>query len=65
MGDVDTSNTWSLGRAHPSPEPKGRRERLISHFPGLTAVTDRPTDQATRSVTVDRIYVGIRSRPMQ
>ena len=24
---------------------------------GLTSVTDRPTDHATRSVTIDRIYV--------
>jgi len=26
-------------------------------FAGLTSVTDRPTDHATRSVTIDRIYV--------
>ena len=25
-------------------------------FAGLTSVTDRPTDHATRSVTIDRVY---------
>ena len=28
-------------------------------FAGLTSVTDRPTHHASRSVTIDRIYVGI------
>jgi len=26
--------------------------------PGLTSVRDRPTDHATQSLTIDRIYVG-------
>ena len=28
-----------------------------SFFAGLTTVTDRPTDHATRSTTIDRIFV--------
>ena len=38
------------------PESSTQIDRF-SHFAGLTSVTDRPTDQATRSVTVDRVYV--------
>ena len=53
MRDLDPQyNMFSW--AHPSPQPKQRLDRF-SHF---CCVTDRPTDQATRSVTIDRIYVG-------
>ena len=45
---------------HPSPQPKRHLDRF-SHFAGLTGVTvrqtDRPTDYATRLVTIVRIYV--------
>jgi len=40
----------------PSPHPKGHLDRF-SHFAGLATVTDRQTDDATRSVTIGRIYV--------
>ena len=43
--------------AHQSPQPKRHVDRS-SRFAGLTSVTDRPTDHATRSVTIGRIYVG-------
>ena len=46
--------------SHPSPQPKRHLDRF-SHFAGLTSVTDRQadrqTDHATRSVTIDRVYV--------
>jgi len=42
--------------AHWSPQPK-RHLDLLAVFEGLSSVTDRPTDHATRSVTKDRIYV--------
>ena len=45
-----------LARAHPSPQPKRQLDRC-SRFAGLTSVTDRPTDHATRSVRIGRIYV--------
>jgi len=52
--------------AYPSPKPKRHIDRF-SHFAELTSVTDRqtdgPTDYATRSVTISRIYV--RSTAMQ
>jgi len=38
------------------PQPKRHLDRC-SRFAGLTSVTDRPTDRATRSVTICRIYV--------
>jgi len=48
--------------AHPSSQPKWHLDRF-SRFAGLTSVTDRqtdrPTDHATRSVTIGRIYVRI------
>jgi len=40
----------------PSPQPKRHVDRF-SRFAGLTTVTNRPTDHATRSVTIGRIYV--------
>jgi len=48
--------------AHPSPQPKRQRQLdRFSSFAGLTTVsdrqTDRPTDHATRSVTIGRIYI--------
>ena len=43
-------------RAHPSPQPKRQLDRR-SRFVGLTSVTDRPTDHASRSVRIGRIYV--------
>jgi len=46
--------------AYPSPQPKRHFDRF-SCFAGLTSVidweTNRPTDHATRSVTIDRICV--------
>jgi len=46
--------------AHPSPQPKRHLDRS-SRFAGLTSATDRqtdrPTDHATRSLTIGRIYV--------
>jgi len=46
--------------AHPSPQPKRHLNRW-SRVAGLITVTDRqtdwPTDHATRSVTIGRIYV--------
>jgi len=54
-GDLDPHlihGSW----AQPSPQPK-RHLNQFSHFAGLTSVTERPTDHATRSVTIDHIYV--------
>jgi len=50
------SNTWFLGLTRVL-DPNGI---LIGAavFAGLTNVTDRPTNHATRSVTTGRIYVG-------
>jgi len=45
--------------AHPSPQPKRHLDRSTI-FAGLISVTDRPTDHATRSVTIGRIYVVLR-----
>jgi len=42
--------------AHPSPEPKQHLGQLAA-FAGPTTVTDRPTDHATLSVRIGRIYV--------
>ena len=42
--------------AHPSLQPKGYLDRF-NRFAGLTSVTDRQTDHATRSVSVGRICV--------
>jgi len=39
-----------------SPQPKRHFDRF-SRFAGLTTVTDRPTDHASRSVTTGRICV--------
>ena len=43
---------------HPSPQPKRHVDRY-SRFAGRTTVTDRPTDHATQSVTIGRIYLRI------
>jgi len=44
-----------------SSQPKRHLDRFSRFVAGLTSVTDRPTDRptdhATRSVTIDRIYV--------
>jgi len=37
----------------------------LAVFASLTSVTDRPTDHATRSVTIGRIYLGLRSIAMR
>jgi len=42
--------------AHPSPHPKRHLDRF-NRFAWLTIVTVRPTDNATPSVAIDRIYV--------
>jgi len=64
MGGIWTpSNTWFLGPIR-VPNPNGISIGAAV-FAGLTSVTDRqtdrqtdrPTDHATRSVTIDRIYV--------
>jgi len=54
-GSEPPSNTRSLGPTQVL-NPNGT---LIGSaiFAGLTSVTDRPTDHATRSLTIDRIYV--------
>ena len=58
-GPKHPSHTWFPG---PTRVLKWHLNRF-SHLAGLTSVTDRPTDHATRSVTIDRIYV--RSTAMQ
>jgi len=54
-GSEPPSNTWS----HPSPQLKRHHDRLnrfcTAHW--CDRPTDRPTDHASRSVTVGRIYV--------
>ena len=49
------SNTWFLGPTGVH-NPNGFSIRSAI-FAGLTSVTDRPTDRATRSITVVHIYV--------
>ena len=44
---------------NPSPQPKRHLDQF-SHFAGLTTVTERPTDHATPSVAISRIYVVLR-----
>ena len=49
------SNTW-----FPGPTRVSNRNGISigsAFFAGITSVTDRPTDHATRSVTTGRIYV--------
>jgi len=57
VGDLDPIK-YMIPWAHPSPKPK-RHLDWFCRFAGLTTVTqrqtDRPTDHATRSVTVGRI----------
>jgi len=49
------SNTWFPGPTRvPNPNYISIGSAVCA---GLTSVTDRPTDHATRSVTTDRIYV--------
>ena len=43
-------------RAHQSSQPNGSSVGAAV-FAGLSSVTDRPTDHATRSVRIGRIYV--------
>jgi len=56
MGDLDPpSNTWSLGPSQVlNPNGISIGSAVLA---GLTSVTARQTDHATRSVTVDHIYV--------
>jgi len=49
------SNTWFLGLTRVL-DPNGISIGAAV-FVGLTSVTDRPTDHATRLVTIGRIYV--------
>jgi len=49
------SNTWFRGPTQVL-NPNGILIGSVV-LAGLTSVTDRPTDHATRSVTIDRIYV--------
>jgi len=55
MRDLDPSNTWFPGPTRVL-NPNGISIGSAV-FAGLTSVTDRPTDHATRLVTIDRIYV--------
>jgi len=55
MGIWTPSKTWFLG-------PTGVLNPNVTSigsavFTGLTSVTDRPTDHATPSVTIGRIYI--------
>ena len=43
---------------HPSPNPNGISIGSAVLYGSLVWQTDRPTDQATRSVAIDHIYVG-------
>jgi len=54
-GSEPPSNTWSLGPTQVI-NPNGISIGSAV-FAGLTSVTDRQTDHATRSLTIDRIYV--------
>ena len=58
-GSEPPSDTWSLGATEVI-NPNGISIGSTV-FAGLTSVTDRPTDRqtdhATRSLTIDRIYV--------
>jgi len=54
-GSEPPSNTWSLGPTQVL-NPNGISIGSAV-FAGLTSVTDRQTDHATRSLTIDRIYV--------
>jgi len=49
-GDLDPSNT-------PESSIQTASGPVQSFFAGLATVTNRPTDHATRSVTIDCIYV--------
>jgi len=54
-GSEPQSNTWSL---EPTQVLNLNGISISSAvFARLTSVTDRPTDHATRSLTIDRIYV--------
>ena len=53
MGDLDSNVTRvSLG----PPQSSDGISIGSAIFVGLTSVTDRPTDRATESVTIDHIY---------
>ena len=54
-GSGPPSNTWFPGPTQVL-NPNGSSIGAAI-FGGLTSVTDRPTDHATRSVTIGRIYV--------
>ena len=56
IGDLDHPRQIYVPWAYPSQHPKRNLDRFRL-FAGLTIVTVRPTDHATRSVTIDRIYV--------
>ena len=63
-GWMDQDATWHGGRSRPQQiwaENLGLcallGEGSSAVFAGLTSMTDRPTDHATRSVTIGRIYV--------
>ena len=55
-GSGPQSNTWFPGPTQVL-NPKGSSIGAAV-FAGLTSVTDKPTDHATRSVRIGGIYVG-------
>jgi len=55
-GKWTPSNIWFLGPTKFSTQTASWSVQLF--FAGLTSVTDRQTDHATRSVTIGRIYVS-------
>jgi len=54
-GDLDPIQ-YMVPWAHQSLQPKRHLDRF-SVFEGLTSVTDRQTDHASRSVTIVLIYI--------
>jgi len=56
-GSEPPSSTWSLGFTQVL-NPNGISIGSAV-FAGLASVTDRQTDHATRSLTIDRIYVYV------
>ena len=56
ISGIWTSIYYMVPWSHTSPWLKRHLDQF-SHFAGLTSVTDRLTDHATRLVTIDRIYL--------